>query len=186
MKSKLLIWIIILLLIMNVSATITILSHKKQENKTEEISKSLAANTKSGSSMQYSGRWFRDELRLSQEQMKEFAQFNPVFRQKVREINIGLAEKKQKMLNELTKEVNDTMLLDELSDSIGVLHAELKKVTYAYYLEFKRICTPEQQERLYTIFSNMFEGEIPAAGPGKGMQRGRRFGMRGMNYQINN
>jgi Spy/CpxP family protein refolding chaperone len=171
---------------MNVSAVVTILSHKRQENKSEEISKSQAADVNPELSMKYSGRWFRDELQLTREQMKEFALFNPVFRQKVRAINIELAENKEKMLNELTKEVNDTVLLNKLSDSIGQLHAELKKVTYAYYLEFKRICTPEQQEKLYTIFSTMFEGEIPAAGSGQGNRSGRQFGMHRRGYKINN
>jgi hypothetical protein len=70
-----------------------------------------------------------------------------------------------------------------LSDSIGMLHSELKKITYSYYLEFKRISTPEQKEKLNEIFSRMFEGEIPA-GQGKGMQ-GRGFGKRHGQYKNN-
>ncbi len=54
--------------------------------------------------MRYSGRWFRDELELTGQQMKEFSGFNPVFRQKVRSINFELARKKQSMLEELASE----------------------------------------------------------------------------------
>jgi Spy/CpxP family protein refolding chaperone len=167
---------------MNVSAIVTILSNKRQENKSEEISKSMVTNIQSGPSMQYSGRWFRDELQLTPEQRKEFSRFNPVFRQKLRTINIGLSEEREKILDELTKETSDTVLLNNLSDSIGQLHSELKKVTYAYFLEFKRICTPEQEEKLHSIFKNMFEVETPAAGPGQGMKHGRRTGMHQRNY----
>lgn len=182
MKTKSLIWIIILLLIMNVSAIVTMLYHRTQEKKAEYVSGSYAEATQSAPSMQYSGRWFRDELQLTGEQMKEFTQFNPAFRQKVRSINIELAQKKQQMLDELAAEKNDTALLNSLSDSIGALHSELKKATYAYYLEFKRICTPGQQEKLHAIFNRMFEGEMPG-GPGKGMQGGRGPGMRWRNNQ---
>lgn len=182
MKQKTFIWIIILLLIMNVSAIVTMLYHKKQENKAAEVSESTVAAMQQGPSMQYSGRWFRDELGLTGSQMREFSRFNPVFRQKVRNINIELLKEKQKMLDELAREKSDTTLLNELSDSVGALHSKLKRATYAYYLEFKKICTPEQQEKLNSIFNRMFEGETPA-GPGRGMQGGGRYGRRWRNNQ---
>lgn len=184
MKAKTFIWIITLLLIINISAIVTMLYHKKQEKQSEGVSNSYVEAMQSQPSMQYSGRWFRDELQLTREQMAEFSQFNPVFRQKVRSINFDLADKRQQMLDELAAEKSDTTLLNGLSDSIGALHSELKKATYAYYLEFKRICTPDQQEKLHDIFNNMFEGEMPAGGR-RGMQGGRRFGMRWKN-EINN
>jgi hypothetical protein len=71
-----------------------------------------------------------------------------------------------------------------LSDSIGMLHSELKKITYTYYLDFKRISTPEQQQKLKEIFWLIFEGEIPA-GPGRGMQGSGRHGMRYGQFQNN-
>jgi Spy/CpxP family protein refolding chaperone len=185
MNNKWLIWIIVLLLIMNVSAVVTMFYHKEQVNRTEEVIVN-PANIESASSMQYSGRWFRDQLQLSREQMNEFSRFNPVFRQRLRSINIELSEKRMQMLNELASEKSDTSLLNDLSDSIGALHSNLKKATYAYYLEFKKICTPQQQEKLKEIFNRMFEGEMPSGGPGRGMQGGRRFRMRGNTDQKNN
>jgi hypothetical protein len=184
MKPKILIWIIVLLLIMNVSAITTMLYHKSQEKKIEEISN--VAAMQSGPSMQYSGRWFRDELGFNSDQMREFSRFNPVFRQKLRDINIELLQKRQQLLTELSAQKSDTILLNEISDSIGALHSKLKKATYAYYLEFKKICNPGQQEKLNSIFSSMFEGDTPAAGPGRAMQGRGRSGMRWRNNQQNN
>lgn len=171
--NRWLIWIVVLLLIMNISAVFTMLYHKKQERRVE--TPFIAADPELAESMRYSGRWFRDELGLSGEQMREFSQFNPVFRQKLRSINIELNNVKMEMLNEMKAENSDKTRLDMLSDSIGALHSELKKVTYSYYLDFKKILNPEQQEKLDLIFAGMFRGEIPAGGPGRGMQRGRRF-----------
>lgn len=184
MKNKWLIWLVLLLLIMNVSAIITMLYHQKSE-KTSGKFQAISVKD-SVSSVQYSGRWFRDELQLSRDQMAMFSDFNPPFRHKVRSINIELLEKRREMLDELTAENSDTLRLNILSDSIGMLHAGLKKATYEYYLEFKKICTPEQQEKLKEIFGTMFEGEIPAGGPGQGMHRGRRYGMQWRNNQVNN
>lgn len=176
--GKWLIWVTALLLVMNISAVLTMVYHKKQETRTENSLKSVA--NESEASVRYSGRWFRDELGLTKEQMNEFARFNPPFRQKIRSINIELNNLKMSMLDEMDSDDSDTARLNLLSDSIGMLHAELKKVTYNYYLEFRRIVNPEQKEKLRQIFSGMFEGAIPA-GPGRGMQGGKRFGMRRVN-----
>lgn len=172
--KKWIIWIAILLLVINLTAIITILFNRKQNVAEESIQ---ADQPESASSMKYSGRWFRDELGLTRDQMREFSGFNPVFRQKVRHINIELSEKRRLMLEEMAAENSDTSRLNQLSDSIGMLHSDLKEATYSYYLEFKRISTAEQQEKLKQIFSMMFEGELPAR-PGRGMQGGGRFGLR--------
>lgn len=161
---------------MNISTIVTMLFHKKQETKAEEITLQ-EITTGSGSSMKYSGRWFRDELGLTREQMKEFSGFNPSFRQKAGYINRQLTETRKLMLDEMAAENSDTMKLNILADSIGMLHSELKKATYSYYLEFKRICTPEQNEKLMRVFDEMFEGNVPSGGRGRGMQGGRGRGM---------
>lgn len=165
------IWVAILLIIVNLSAIITMLINSKHENLIEVTEEGIPAE--SAVSMKYSGRWFRDELGLTNEQMREFQRFNPTFRQKMMHINLELGEKKTLMLDELNAEKTDTSRLNMLSDSIGMLHSEIKKVTYSYYLEFKNISTEEQQEKLKEIFSRMFEGEI-SNGPARGMQGGGR------------
>ena len=48
-------------------------------------------------------------------------------------------EKEIQMLKEMAGETSDNARLDALSDSIGILHAELKKLTYRYYMDFKKI-----------------------------------------------
>ncbi|HLN20888.1 MAG TPA: periplasmic heavy metal sensor [Bacteroidales bacterium] len=181
MKNRWPIWIMVLLLILNVSAIATILYLKKEENK--QAGTSPETTTGNGPSMTYSGRWFRDELGLTGEQMNRFTEFNPVFRQKVRQINIDLSDKRKQLLAELDSKNPDIRHLDQLSDSIGTLHSELKKATYAYYLEFKKICTPAQQEKLRSVFEKMFEGEVPVGGPGRNMRERRGPGMQIHNAQ---
>ena len=184
MKTKIFIWVVILLLVMNISAIFTLMYQKKQETKADTEYGRNVETMQPGQSGRFSGRWFRDELNLSRDQMREFSRFNPVFRQKVRGINTELIKKRQQMLIELSNENSDTILLDELSDSIGMLHSELKKATYAYFLEFKKICTPGQQEKLLEIFNSVLAGENPAMGQVRG-GRGR-LGMGWRKNQVNN
>lgn len=172
--KKWVLWLSICLLVVNVAALITILYNRKQEKRFYDMP--LQANIhESGSSARYSGRWFRDELGLSRKQMNEFSKFNPVFREKVMNINRELERLKKQMHNEMTSEKIDTARLNQLSDSIGILHSELKKTTYLYYFEFKKIITEEQDEKLNQLFLQVFDGEI-SSGHGRRWQGGRRNG----------
>ena len=76
---------------------------------------------------------------------------------------------------------SDTAKLNLLSDSIGDMHASLKKLSYEYYLDIKNICDEDQKEKLEIVFSEMFSGDEIMAGQGRGKQgqgqgRGNQFG----------
>ena len=108
--------------------------------------------------------------------MSRFVEFNPAFRENVRNINMDLNLLRQKMLSEMAAENCDTIRLNTLSDSIGILHANLKKVTYKYYIDIKNICDQQQQEKLEQLFGGMFASDGRMGQYGKGGQQGRRRG----------
>jgi hypothetical protein len=125
---------------------------------------------------QFSGRYYRDYLSFNDEQMEKFRKINPLFRPKVRDITVQLAMKRKQMLREMSAVKSDTFLLSALSDSIGYLHSDLKKLTYRYYLEIKGICDPEQQKKLEQMFGEAFSNDASTGAPGRGAQRGRQHG----------
>jgi hypothetical protein len=179
-KCRWMIWIIVILVIMNLTTIITIMY-----NRSHLPDQALISTTNQGmtddASMKYSGRYFRDELGLSMEQMRKFSVFNPVFRKEAMAINREMAEKRHEMLIEMAKTNCDTIRLNMLSDSIGDLHAALKKGTYWYYLNFKNICDQQQQKKLEQLFGEMFNSDLPMGQNGRGVQGGqggRRYGWR--------
>jgi hypothetical protein len=153
------------------------LYHKYQSDKTETVSTSDPKQLETDSE-KFSGRYFRDQLNLNSEQMDIFREMNPVFRPKARYITIELAEKRKQMLVEMSAVNSDTTRLNALSDSIGQLHSDLKKITYRYYLEIKGICSPDQQRKLEQIFGEMFTNDSQLGSPGSGGPRGRQQGRR--------
>jgi Spy/CpxP family protein refolding chaperone len=179
-KNKWMIWVIAALVLLNISTLITVVYHNKHTLVTE--AGITADSVKSeNTSVLYSGRYFRDELNLTEEQMDKFSQFNPVFRQAARAINIKLSEIRHEMLVEMAGKISDENKLNHLSDSIGYLHASLKKTTYRYYLSFKNICTPEQQQKLEQLFGEMFSNDTQVLQNRSGGQKGRGFGWRNRN-----
>ena len=179
-RNKWMVWAIVALAILNITTLITVLYHKNQVVE-KEVSTTPDSIKSEKASVLYSGRYFRDELNLSNEQMDKFSQFNPEFRQGVRTINLKLADKRHDMLIEMAKKNSDKNKLNLLSDSIGFLHANLKKVTYMYYLNFKSICNQEQQKKLEQLFGEMFNSDLQMIQNGRGGPGGRRDGWRNKN-----
>jgi Spy/CpxP family protein refolding chaperone len=170
-------WAIVVLAVSNVSTLATILYHQYQSAKPAVNSTEFQRQMET-SAEKFSGRYFRDNLSLNNNQMDKFREFNPVFRHQARAITLELASKRMQMLNEMALPQSDTNKLNALSDSIGLLHSNLKKLTYKYYLDLKGICTAKQQEQLKQLFNEMFTNDAPMAFPGKGgpgWQHGKRM-----------
>ena len=136
----------------------------------------MSRDYQESASAKFSGRYFRDHLGFNQQQMNRFVEFNPAFRRQIMHINTELAGQRRRMLLEMSTGTSDTSKLNQLCDSIGHLHASLKKYTYKYYLDIKNICDKQQKVKLGQMFDEMFAGDMPAGHPGKGRPMGRRSG----------
>lgn len=172
---KWMVWAIVILALMNIATIVTVIYNRNKAN--SEVTVESARQSQSpGLSMKYSGRYFRDQLGFNDDQMSRFAEFNPAFRENVRSINNELNLLRDQMLSEMAAEKCDSMKLGLLSDSIGYLHANLKKITYEYYLDIKNICDQQQQEKLKELFSGMFASDFRQGRYGRGSQQGRQHG----------
>ena len=175
-RHTILVWSVIILALMNITTFITIGYHVYKTNQTENIAGKQNTKLLETDAVQFSGRYFRDQLGLTDEQMNRFREFNPAFRQLAREITIHLAEDRQQMLDEMVSSNPDTVKLNMLSHEIGELHGTLKILTYKYYLDMKNLCTPEQQKKLENLFHTMFSNDAQMGYPGKGNgQQGKRW-----------
>lgn len=158
---------------MNISTLSTIGYHvylsKNTQGQTVASQKQL--ETDAG---KFSGQYFRDQLGLSSDQMEKFREFNRPFRQQTQSLTEELVDKRTQMLSGMTAENIDTAKLNQLSEEIGILHSNLKKLTYQYYLNIKSISSPEQQQKLEKLFNDLFISDQSMQGPGRGMQRGWR------------
>jgi hypothetical protein len=176
-KIRMMMWTIVLLAVMNIATILTVVYARNVSGKTE-TSQALDQAIPESSSTRNSGRYFRDQLGFSQEQMNKFVELNPGFRQQFQHINIELAMKRYRMLKEMSAASTDTNKLNQLSDSIGNMHACLKKLTYAYYLDIKKICDKDQQKKLEQIFGKIFNTDTQTRHYGKGGSHGRQHGRR--------
>lgn len=182
-RNRLMIWAIVFLAVMNITTLGTILYH-------EYISKQVSAKSSimpeqlESNSEKFSGGYFRDELKFSDNQMDLFRGFNPHFRRDAREITINLANLRKRMLMEMSSEVPDSIKVINIADSIGILHKNLKLITFKYYTDIKNICDNNQKIRLDELFSQFFVNDVPVGFNGRGYS-GRRGNGNGSHRQTN-
>jgi len=169
-KNNWMIWAIAALVLLNISTLVTIFYQRNKETEPDQVYVSDPEASES-SSLKYSSDFFNNQLNLNKVQMDKFSEFNPAFRQKIRSINIEMARIRNEMLIEMTAEKSDTRKLEKLSDSIGNLHSELKKVTFNYYLNLKSICNVDQREELENLFSIIFTSDSLMENNGRGGQQ---------------
>lgn len=150
-KKQLLVITIIFLIVINITALITIFYNSTIKSKKRDEAE-LIKEQRQIRGMRY---YFKNELKLSEKQFEEFQQINIEISKLSQEIAQKLHEKRILMLKELAKENPDLKKLNNLANEIGELHYELKNNTIKHFLELKNICNEDQQEVLQQIFMQM-------------------------------
>lgn len=168
-KQRILIGLIILLIVTNLSTIGSFYYHQFSEQKKMEAEPSTQASVPG----EQRTRYFRDQLGLSDEQTDRIREINRSFNRSARTIETKLAELRQGMIDELGRENSDTIWLKNSAVEIGNNHRELKELTTKFYLDMKKVCSPEQQKKLHTIFQSMLNKDNQVNLPQPGYQRGR-------------
>jgi len=166
-KTQILTWLVVLLVVMNAVTIGTILVHNYREN---QINDNIAINSGQGGNM-LNGRFLKQTLGFNDEQMDAFRDANQQFRPFAMDVTYTIDSLKTEMFTELQKAVPDTVRLNGMSKQIGDLHGRLKYETYNFYLNIKKLCTPEQMKELEKAFQPLFKNEGNVS-PGNQHRRG--------------
>lgn len=158
-----LILLVAILLATNIATVATIFYHQNKENeeieRTTDVRNGRNFANRTEERQGKFGQYMSDRLKLDDAQQSEFYRFRTEFHAKAESTSIKIQEKRRLLYSELSKEEADLEHLNQLADEIGLLHAELKKLSVEHYINMKEICLPEQQKELYLMFKAMFEKE---------------------------
>jgi Spy/CpxP family protein refolding chaperone len=172
-RNRLLIWAVLILLATNIAIVVSALSYSgrikaEERTRSEEMADARVM-------------FFRDHLQLTESQQRDFMIMNRSFTQNASRMTSRLDILRRSMVNELARPEPDMKKVEEITTEIGLLHRDLKQETAAYYLDLKKVCTPEQQERLKEMFMVMSDPE----GDPDALRRGPMGGGRGRNIRGN-
>jgi len=159
LKKQVSAWLVILLLLINIAAILTITYHVYFDKKQQQAD-AVTADP---------GKIITKELSLDQAQKKQYQNLQSVFNQESQPIVDQMAEARLGILEELSQPDSDPSKLDSLASIIGDLHYDLKRIMINHLLKVKTICDSSQQGQLKKLIRDMMQSE----GAFKGM--GRKF-----------
>ncbi len=144
-KDRIIKWLNILLLVINISAFITILVMNR-------VPASDVIDDKFSSD-----EFLKDELNLTEEQYKTICELDAkIFRVYQSLLDIQ-CETHFKLLDELLCEYPSRERLDSIAKNIGRLHTGLKRQTIKHFINIKSICDEDQTVLLDQLLKDMMQ-----------------------------
>jgi Spy/CpxP family protein refolding chaperone len=161
-RYRILVWLVIILLIINISAITTIFLglNVGDRKETRPFHRRIEMHR------HQDVRFFEESLNLSPDQHAQFKASRHKFFSEAKKLAGQMHDKRVEFVNELASPEPDTLKLMEIADEIGNLHSKLKYQTYKHYIEMKKICNKEQEEKLTRIFKSMLYKEDGFISPG--------------------
>ena len=170
-QSRILIWLVIILLIINISAVITIFYSIKERNEFLNNRRYLPDKAQMHHHKEKSFRSFMD---LDEKQREHFSSAKHKFFLEAKKITGQMHEKRVEFMNEMASANPDTLKITEIANEIGSLHAKLKYQTFKHYIDMKSVCDKKQEERLMHLFRSMLHEDTLIPGPVKHEKENKR------------
>ena len=162
-KNRLYLFIIIILVIFNISAIAAIIYHFRSERHPRGMHEGEYKR----------GFHLADSIGFSKAQAVQFDSMRAQFGRNNREIMGNIESLKHDMMAEISSDNPDTAKLRHIAIEIGTLHTQQKLITIDHFAQLKKLCTPEQAQKLNAIFHKMFKLQegMPSRG-GKQLRHG--------------
>lgn len=141
-RSNIIIWTLAALLIITLSALGTMVFHRYFSGDTKRSERPCGPRCA----------FLTEELDLSESQEQRIEAIRNGFRAEGRVIADSLQLIRSGLVTELSREDPDTLHLNQLALQIGHLQALLTQKNSAHYLDIKKELTPEQREKLSSIY----------------------------------
>jgi Spy/CpxP family protein refolding chaperone len=144
-KNNIIIWVLTVLLIVAISALGTMVYHRWYG----------AVPSPPGQPCDEKCSLLSEELGLTSEQEQKVEQIRVGCRKAGMAITDSLQIKRSELMTELSKEAPDTVYLRGIAQKIGQLQAQLTNQTITQYLKISKECSPEQREKLSSLYHEM-------------------------------
>ncbi len=161
-KNRILFWLLIFLVIVNIAALATYFFVPAQQMKPGCRSNSATPDC-----------ILDAHLDLSGEQTVLVDSINARYQSASRPISMQIKDLRAAILDELEAENPDTAMINGITEEISALQRQLQRENIAHYLELKKVIDPDQALRLSNLYREMYGCPIQRQG---GKQHQHRFG----------
>ena len=159
-KNRFVFWLLIFLVVINLSAFITFLVLFSKRTISDE--KQLSEKP---------GMAFRNELALSPGQSEQVNAIFTGYKESTEPITTEIRKYRVQLLEELAKDKPDTNVLNQCVDKISIFQIQMQKTSISQYMALKGICNPGQCQRLSALYFELYgcQGNCKVKGQGNGM-----------------
>ena len=165
-KTRLVFWIMILVIVINVSAFTSFLFYYKA-NRTPVADTTSCSGT---------CRFLNKQLALTPEQSANVKKINQEFRAGTEPVVSEIKSTRNALLDELSIEKPDTLKINAYTSKISSLQSTLQKAAIVQFQQLKQICSPEQCLKLSAIYSEVYGCSKMSQQQCKEMKPGRENG----------
>lgn len=166
-NNRIVFWILIFLVLINITALATYYFFLQKP----------ASIPTQGSGLKH-GIVLRQELSLTPGQSTKVNAINATYKASSEPIVALIKEKKAILIEELSRDETDTTLVVRLADEVIIEQKKLQLANIKQFLDLKRVCTPEQTQRLSQIYSELYGCENNGQGKGQGKRYRHRYGQK--------
>ncbi len=163
-NNRTIFWILIFLVLINITALATYFVYMRKQ----------ASEPVPGSGFKH-GIALKQELSLTPGQSLKVNEINTSYKASSEPIVTAIKEKKAILLEELTKNNTDTSLVAKLADDVVIEQKNLQAANIKQFLDLKKVCTPEQTQKLSQIYSELYGCENKGKGNGQGKGQGKGY-----------
>lgn len=158
-KNRIVFWVLIFLVVVNLTALATYYVNMRKPV-AEPVSIPAAQK----------GAAIGKELSLTAEQSARVSEINDRYRKTSEPIVQAIRERKAALLDELSKDVSDSLKLVSLAEEVSIEQKKLQEANIQQFLDLKHVCTPEQTQKLSQIYGELYGCERKGQGRGRGGQ----------------
>ncbi len=163
-KNKYLFWLLIFLVVVNISLFITLVILFSNNKET--------SNPPSGEQLKNS---FSNSLSLSPVQDTKVKVILEEYKKLTDPIITDIRNHRMQIIEEASKDKPDKALLNRYEEEISLLQKQMQNASVTQFLALKEICTPAQCERLSALYRELYGKGNSGSGKGRGYRyRGGR------------
>lgn len=167
-KNRIILWIVIAVIIINFTAIGTIIYKMyNMENSDKEKTERPCSQS-----------FLEKKLQLTPLQSEQFKKLKNTHYDNVYTIHQKMKEKREFISVNMVSPEPDTASLHKAAEEMGVLYSQIRKLYIQHYFDLRKVCTPEQQKKLASIYTNIFscDENMPGATRNKCQNGHKRSG----------
>jgi Spy/CpxP family protein refolding chaperone len=161
-NNRVVFWILIFLVMINITALATYFIYMRKP-----------ANEPVPGTGYKKGIALRQELSLTPDQSIAVNKINYTYQASTEPIVTAIREKKAEILDELSKENSDTTVVVKLAEEVLYEQKKLQMANIRQFIDLKKVCTPEQTQKLSQIYGELYGFDARGKGQGKGKGNGK-------------